>query len=193
LASDIKPLKKVFGVLASGMMDLSPGSIRDTGRGLDVALAGNGFLAVQTPRGERYTRAGGLTLDATGQLVTQSGHLVIGQGGAITLPPGEVAIGEDGTISVKGQIAGSLKIVRFNDPRTALAKEGETLFAPTGTERARQDTQTRVVGGALEMSNVNPIGEMAAMMQNSREFDSLERAITVMMGARGPGGDIGKI
>lgn len=191
--AEVKPQDRVFGVLTSGIMDLSPGSVRDTGRSLDVALDGNGFLAVQTPRGERYTRAGSLTLDANGQLVTQSGELVIGQGGAITLPPGEVTIGEDGSVSVKGQIAGRLKIVRFNDPRTALVKEGGTLFAPTGTERPREDTQTRITQGALEMSNVNAIGEMAAMMQNSREFDSLERAITMIMSSRGPAADIGKI
>ena len=182
-----------FGVMTSSMMDLSPGSIRDTGRSLDIALAGNGFLAVQTRRGERYTRAGALTLDASGQLTTQSGDLVIGQGGPITLPPGEVTIGEDGTVSVQGQVAGRLKIVRFNEPRTALSKEGATLFAPTGKERPREDTQTRVVGGAIEMSNVNAIGEMAAMMQNTREFDSLERAITMITNSRGPGAEIGKL
>jgi flagellar basal-body rod protein FlgF len=184
---------RVFGVLTSGLMDLAPGSIRDTGRALDVALDGQGFLAVQTPRGERYTRAGALTLDANGQLVTQSGELVIGQGGPITLPPGQATIGEDGSVSVGSQIAGRLKIVRFNDPRTALMKEGGTLFAPTGTERPREDTQTRLAQGALEMSNVNAIGEMAAMMQNSREFDSLERSITLMMSARKTAAEVGKI
>lgn len=185
--------ERVFGVLASGMMDFSPGSIRETGRSLDVALDGNGFLAVQTPRGERYTRAGSLTLDANGQLVTESGNLVIGQGGPITLPPGEATIGEDGSVSVRGQVAGRLKIVRFNDPRAALVKEGETLFASTGKERPTEATQTRIVQGALEMSNVNAIGEMAAMMQNSREFDSLERSITLMMSARKTAAEIGRI
>jgi flagellar basal-body rod protein FlgF len=187
------PQERVYGVLASGMTDMSAGTMRDTGRALDVALSGSGFLAVQTPRGERYTRTGSLTLDANGQLITQSGDLVLGEGGAITLPPGQVSIGEDGSISVKGQVAGRLKIVRFNDPRAALQKEGATLFAPTGTERPRQDTQTRVAQGALEMSNVNTISEMAAIMQNSREFDSLQRSITLMMNVRRAAGDIGKI
>jgi flagellar basal-body rod protein FlgF len=187
------PQERVYGVLASGMTDMSAGSMRSTGRSLDVALSGSGFLAVQTPRGERYTRTGSLTLDANGQLITQGGDLVIGEGGAITLPPGEVSIGEDGSISVKGQVAGRLKIVRFNDPRAALQKEGATLFAPTGAERPRQDTQTRVAQGALEMSNVNTISEMAAIMQHSREFDSLQRSITLMMNVRRAAGDIGKI
>jgi len=191
--AELKPQERVFGVLASGMMDFSPGSIHETGRSLDVALDGNGFLAVQTPRGERYTRTGSLTLDANGQLVTQSGNLVIGQGGPITLPPGEATIGEDGSVSVRGQVAGRLKIVRFNDPRAALVKEGETLFASTGKERPTEATQTRIVQGALEMSNVNAIGEMAAMMQNSREFDSLERSITLMMSARKTAAEIGRL
>lgn len=169
------------GVVTYGATDFSPGAIRETGRPLDVALEGDGFLVVQTPRGERYMRAGNLTLDASGQLVTQQGDLVVGQSGPITIPPGDVTIGEDGTISVKGQQVDQLKVVRFDNPQAALVKEGASLFIATGNGRPLEANGTRVAQGSLEMSNVNSVSEMVAMMQNSREFESLQKSITMMM------------
>src|SRR5581483_8947414 len=111
---------RALGVVSGGMLDFSTGALRQTGRSLDVALEGDGFLVVQTPRGERYTRDGALTLDANGQLVTAQGDLVVGEGGPITVRPGEVSISEDGRIRVAGQEMGQLKLVRFQTPRTAL-------------------------------------------------------------------------
>ncbi len=183
------------GVLTEGATDYSSGAVRQTGRALDVALAGDGFLTIQTPRGERYARAGSLTLDASGQLVTPNGDLVVGERGAITLPPGEVTIGADGNISVKGQTVDRLKLTRFNDPRAALIKEGNALFMPTGSERPLAATNTTVTQGALESSNVNTITEMAAMIQNNREFETLQRSITLLMNdlGRKVAGEIGKI
>lgn len=169
------------GVLAGEATDFSAGAIRQTGRSLDVALAGEGFLAVQTARGERYTRAGTLSLNDAGQLVTPRGELVVGANGPITLPPGEVSIGEDGQLSVGGQAVDKLKIVRFADPRAALVKEGNSLFAPTGAGAPLEAVGARVVQGAVEGSNVNAVGELAAMMKNGREFDSLQRSVTLMM------------
>lgn len=174
-------LARASGVATSGATDFTAGAVRDTGRALDVALDGDGFLVVQTPRGERYMRAGNLTLDASGQLVTQSGELVVGEGGPITIPPGEVSIGEDGTISVKGKSIDRLKIVRFDDPHAALIKEGASLFLATGRQPPLAATGTRVQQGALEMSNVNAVSEMVAMMQNSREFESLQKSLTTVM------------
>jgi flagellar basal-body rod protein FlgF len=184
-----------LGVVTGGLTDYSPGVIQQTGRPLDVALGGEGFLVVQTPRGERYTRAGALAVDNTGQLVTQQGDLVVGQGGPITLPRGEVAIGEDGTISVEGRAAGRLKIVRFTDPRAMLLKEGHSLFAAREGAQPLEATQTRVMQGTLEISNVNSVSELAAMMQTAREFDSLQRSITLQMNdlGRKVANEIGRI
>ena len=183
------------GVMTTETTDFSPGPIRDTGRSLDIALDGDGFIAVQTPRGERYTRQGSLTMDNAGQLVTQSGQLVIGDGGPITVPPGEVTIGSDGTISVGGRSAGQLKIVHFANVNAALAKEGNSLFVATGREKPTEATGTRVVQGALEMSNVNSLTEMVAMMQNTREFESLQKSLSTMMNdlGRKVANEIGKL
>jgi flagellar basal-body rod protein FlgF len=184
---------RALGVVSGGMMDFSTGSLRQTGRSLDVALAGDGFLVVQTPRGERYTRDGALTLDVNGQLVTAQGDLVVGEGGPITVTPGEVSIGEDGRLKVAGQELGRLKLVRFQTPRTALSKEGDSLFVATGSEQPQEATQTLVQQGMLESSNVNPVGEMAALMQNNREFEALQRSVTLLMSMRKIATEIGRI
>jgi flagellar basal-body rod protein FlgF len=183
------------GVVATQATDFSHGSIRETSRSLDVSLDGDGFLVVQTARGERYTRQGSLSLDNAGQLVTQSGDLIVGDGGPITVPPGEVSIGDDGTVTSDGKVAGRLKLVHFADANQALTKEGSSLFAATGRQRASEATDTRVVQGTLEMSNVNSLTEMVAMMQNTREFESLQKAVGMMMNGVGKivSNDLGKL
>lgn len=185
----------IAGVSTSGMIDFSQGVIRDTGRNLDVAIEGDAFLQIQTPRGARYTRAGSLSLDANGQLVTLNGDLVVGQNGAITVPQnGELSIGEDGTMSVNGQTFDKLKLVTFNNPASALKKEGNALFMETGAERPQDNVKSRVVQGALEGSNVNSISEMVAMINNNREFESLQKSVTLIMNDLGRkiAGEIGK-
>jgi flagellar basal body rod protein FlgG len=174
-------------VATAGATDFTPGAINQTGRALDVALAGGGFLTVQTARGERYTRNGSLSLDSSGQLITGGGDLVVGTSGPITVPPGEVSIGEDGTLSVNGRSIDRLKVVRFDDPRSALTKEGGSLFAATGTQQPVESVDTRVIQGSLESSNVNTVTEMVAMLQQQREFDSLQRSITTTMNELGRG------
>jgi flagellar basal-body rod protein FlgF len=184
---------RALGVVTGEMLDFSAGALRQTGRSLDVALGGDGFLVVQTPRGERYTRDGSLTLDANGQLVTAQGDLVVGEAGPITIRPGEVSISEDGRITVAGQEMGRLKLVRFQDPQAALLKEGSSLFVATESERPQAATQTKVHQGMLESSNVNPIGELAVMMQINREFESLQRSVTLLMSMRKIASEIGRI
>jgi flagellar basal-body rod protein FlgF len=182
-AAKLTPVKNArdVGVVARQATDFSHGSIRETSRSLDVSLEGDGFLVVQTARGERFTRQGSLTLDNSGQLVTLAGDLIVGEGGPITVPPGEVTIGDDGTVTANGQVAGRLKLVRFADANQALTKEGGSLFKGTGRQPPTEASDTRVVQGTLEMSNVNSLTEMVAMMQNTREFESLQKAVSMMM------------
>ncbi len=183
------------GVLAGSTTNFAAGAIRQTARPLDLALDGDGLIVVQTATGTRYTRAGSLNVNSAGQLVTQRGDLVVGENGPITLAlQGEISVGEDGTISTAGRTIDRLKIVRFDDPRTALAKEGDSLFIATGAAQPKEAASTRVIQGALEGSNVNTVSEMVAMMQNSREFDSLQRSVTMMREiGRRVTGEIGKI
>lgn len=184
----------VTGVLASSETDFSAGSIQETGRNLDVAIEGDAFLQIQTPRGARFTRAGNLNLNANGQLVTKNGDLVIGERGPITIPNGEISIGADGSLAVGGNIFDKLKLARFDNPTTALTKEGDTLFIATGAETPKENVNSRIVQGALESSNINPVSEMVAMINNNREFDSLQKSVTLLMNDLGRkiSGEIGK-
>lgn len=170
---------KEVGLVASTVADFSAGITKETGRPLDLALSGEGMFVIQTSQGERYSRAGNLQVNNIGQLITASGDLVVGEKGPITLPRADVSISENGTISSGGQEIDKLKIVHFDNPTEVLYKEGQNLFAATQTPKP--DNLTRVVQSSLEMSNVDSLNEMAAMLHNSREFDSLQKSITVMM------------
>lgn len=186
----------VAGVMTSGGTDFTAGNINQTGRSLDVAIEGDAFLQVQTERGVRYTRAGNLTLDAGGQLVTKNGDLVVGSQGAITVPPGgELSIGEDGSLAVGGQTFEQLKLVRFNNPAAALQKEGDSLFMETGSEPPLEAANSRIHQGALEGSNINSIQEMVSMINNNREFESIQKSVSLLMNDLGRkiAGEIGKI
>lgn len=193
--AEIARQNNVAGVSTSSGTDFSAGTIQQTGRSLDVAIEGDAFLQIQTPRGVRYTRAGNLSLDANGQLVTKNGDLVVGEGGAITVPPGEISIGADGSVGVGKEIVDKLLLVRFENPAAALTKEGGALFMATGAETPQENVNSRVVQGALESSNVNSITEMVAMINNSREFESMQKSLTLLMNdvGRKIAGEIGKI
>jgi flagellar basal-body rod protein FlgF len=186
----------VAGIQVTSTTDFSAGSIRQTGRTLDIAIEGDAFFQIQTERGVRYTRAGNLSLNASGQLVTQNGDLVVGENGAITVPPkGELSIGKDGSLSIGSKAFDRLKLVRFENPVAALVKEGNALFQATGAEEPSANINSKVVQGALESSNINPISEMVAMINNSREFESLQKNVSLLMNDLGRkiSSEIGKI
>ncbi len=186
----------VAGVLTSSGTNFTEGSFQQTGRVLDVAIDGDAFLQVQTPRGVRFTRAGNLTVNSGGQLTTKSGDLVVGENGPITIPAdGELSIGQDGGMAVRGKAVDTLKLVRFNNPTTALIKEGDTMFMATGTEPPQQNTESKVIQGSLENSNINSISEMVAMINNNREFESLGKSISLLMNdiGRKISSEIGKL
>jgi flagellar basal-body rod protein FlgF len=159
--------------------DFAGGAVEQTGGEYDVAIQGQGFFAVQAPGGERYTRAGAFRLDATGRLVTATGLPVLTEGGPIsfTAEDGRVTIGADGTISTRQGLRGRLRVVRFAD-EAALRKDGENLFAPGQGQQAQAATQaTRVVQGALERSNVQPVLEIARMIEVTRAYQTVSQMI----------------
>lgn len=150
--------------------DMSAGAVTDTGNPLDVALDGEGFLAVQTPQGERYTKAGSMAIDARGTLVDLQGNPVLSELGPIRFTPTEtdISITADGTIASSDGIKGKLKVVEFADPQAA-TREGNNLWAGGNPQPA---TQTRVVQGAIEKSNVSGIAEMTEMIRVQRAYES---------------------
>lgn len=186
----------VAGASAANSTDFSNGSVQLTGRSLDVAIEGDAFIQIETPNGPRFTRAGNMTVSDGGQLVTKNGDLVVGEKGPITIPRDtELSIGKRGTLSAGGKDIDTLKLVRFDNPAAALLKDGDTVFKATGAENPQPATNSRVVQGSLEGSNINTISEMVAMINNNREFESLQKSLTLLMNDMGRkvSGEIGKI
>lgn len=185
----------VAGASAENATDFSRGTIRVTGRSLDIAIEGDAFLQVQTPRGVRFTRAGNLTVSESGQLVTKNGNLLVGEKGPITVPrDSKVDIGERGGVSADGSEIDSIKLVRFNNPARALLSDGDSYFMASGAEVPQPATGSRVVQESLEGSNVNPVTELVAMIDNNRQFESLQKSLTVLMNDIGrKQGEIGKM
>lgn len=154
-------------------LNAGQGAIEMTGNPLDVAIRGEGFFAVQTPRGERYTRDGGFALNASGELVTSSGAKVLGESGAIAFSPqdGRIDIGADGTINTAQGVRGKLKLVKFADVQS-LTNDGDNLFsAPRPGQPLGKDG--RVEAGAIERSNVKPVLEMTRLIEVSRAYQSV--------------------
>lgn len=151
--------------------DLANGAIQQTGNTFDVALEGEGFLAVQTPAGERYTRNGELKLDSTGLLVNSEGYPVSSEGGQIRFSSTEtgITIGLDGSILSSAGNKGRLKVVNFENPQS-LSHMGGNLYAG---ENPIADRTTRTVQGAIERSNVSGITEMANMIRVNRAYQTL--------------------
>jgi flagellar basal-body rod protein FlgF len=159
--------------------DFSSGPLQMTGRDLDVAVRGNGWIALQMPDGsEAYTRHGALQMNANGLLLSAQGHPVAGDGGPITVPPEvSVAIGGDGTISTIATttkpgtptVLGRLKLV--NPDQKDLVRGDDGLFRLRSGAPAPADPAVSVTGGALEGSNANPIDAMVTMIALARSFD----------------------
>jgi flagellar basal-body rod protein FlgF len=147
------------------------GSMTQTGGNLDLAIDGDGFFLVETAQGQRLTRAGHFMVSAAGDLVTPAGHMVLDAGGAaIFVPPDAVdlSVSGDGTISTGGQPLGQIGVVLPADP-VALTRETGTLFR---SEQGTVPSDTgRVLQGFLESSNVDPVGQIARMIQVQRAYE----------------------
>jgi flagellar basal-body rod protein FlgF/flagellar basal-body rod protein FlgG len=162
--------------------DMSQGPAEHTGNPLDVAIDGKGFLVVQTPRGERYTRNGSLQLGPTGTLMTADGFPVVGDSGPITLQPTDrqISIAADGTLSVRegtstiDTIRGKLRVVSFDDAqRMKLTKDGSGTFAAPDGVTPQPETAPRVIQGAIEKSNVRGVVEITRMIEISRSYSQI--------------------
>jgi len=154
------------------------GGLRASGNPFDLAIDGEGIFAVQTSRGERYTRNGELTRKSDGTLITAGGDVVLGEGGPLQVSGARFEVLGDGTVrSDEGEV-GKLKIVRFADPRRAV-KEGANLFVVDPAHVQAADG-IRIVQGSLEESNMNPIDGMISLITVQRLFESYERAMKLM-------------
>jgi flagellar basal-body rod protein FlgF len=170
---------RAFVVDSTTGSDFRGGAIQNTGRELDVAVQGDGWIAVQAADGtEAYTRNGSLKMDENGVLLTRDGLAVQGDGGPLSIPPGRnIAVAKDGTISLvpDGSAAtgltsiGRMKLV--NPPEADLVRGDDGLFRLRDGNAADADPKVTVISGALESSNVNVVDEMVNMISLARQFD----------------------
>jgi len=165
--------------------DFTPGQINSTGRELDMAVKGDGWIAVQASNGsEAYTRAGDLRIGTGGLLTNGAGYPVMGNGGPIVIPPSEkLEIGVDGTISIRpvGQAAKSLvsvdQIKIVNPPLSTLVKGEDGLMRSRDGVPAIADFNTALISGALETSNVNPVDALVKQITLARQFEIQVKAM----------------
>jgi flagellar basal-body rod protein FlgF len=170
---------RVNAVVESYGTDFSQGAVINTGRDLDIAIQGRGFIAVQAADGsEAYTRAGDLRIGSGGILSTGAGHVVVGDGGPVAIPPNSsLLIGADGTVSIQalGQGPETLSIVdriKLVDPDTSQLQKGSDglLRLPEG-ETTAASANVRLTSGALEQSNVNIAKTLVNMIELSRQYE----------------------
>lgn len=159
-----------MGALAGHDFDLTQGTVKFTGGKFDVAIQGEGFFALQTPAGERLTRAGSFQVSADGELITPDGASVLDAGNTpIQIPPEAVniSIAGDGTITVDGELLGQLGVFRANGQ---LQRDNDTRFTAAGGIEPVENAS--VLQGALEASNVSPVLEMARMIEVQRAYEA---------------------
>ena len=151
-------------------VDLSQAGISRTGAAFDFAIQGEGFFLIDTPRGQRLTRAGSFTPSAEGELVTPDGDRLLDQGGApVFIPPSarNLAVAQDGTLSADGAPIARIGLWQPSDP-LSLQHQSGTLFSANGIEPAEGGV---ILQGYLEDSNVNPVMEIARMIEVQRAYE----------------------
>ncbi len=176
---------KNYNRIGKNYTDFSPGAIRTTENPLDLAIHGEGFLKVQGPEGILYTRRGDLAINAEGLLTTTNGLPVLDDGnGQITIPDtdtSKVAIGDEGTIYILGpqgsrsEVA-QLAVVDIAD-KQKLRRESDTTFSLEQGALETLSEDSRVVQGALELSNVDMAEGMAKMIDNYRTFETYHKVL----------------
>ena len=160
--------------------DMRSGPLMQTGRPLDVAVRGDGWLTVQTPDGgEAYTRVGNLQVGAEGQLLTMDSLPLLGDAGPVVVPPGSsLTVAADGVITALGAgdpAAGASEVGRLklvNPAVSALVRGDDGLFRmQPGAAAPQADPGVRLLSGTLEGSNVNAVEAMVDMIANARRFE----------------------
>lgn len=170
-----------YSATEGSFVNLKPGPVMPTGRDLDIAVSGEGWIAVQGSDGkESYTRNGSLKIDSNGQLTTSGGHPVMGDGGPISIPPAQrIDIGDDGTISIipldanpnELAVLDRIRLVKI-DGSMEVEKNTEGLIRLANGQQAQEDANLTVTKGALEGSNVDAFSEMVHMIDAGREFET---------------------
>jgi flagellar basal-body rod protein FlgF len=147
------------------------GTLTETAGTFDFAIEGDGYFLVETPGGPRLTRAGAFSPNGQGDLVTMDGYPVLDAGGAPVFVPGDatkVSVAPDGTISADGNLVGQIGLVVPIEPKDMVREDGVMFDAETGFEPA---SNGRILQGFIENSNVDPITQLARMIEVQRAYE----------------------
>jgi flagellar basal-body rod protein FlgF len=176
VSSGTSALRTDFVSAGSDRVVMTGGAMTKTGNSLDVAVQGEGFLAMQSDRGVFYSRDGRLKLAEDGQLLSANGHSILDAGGApIQLNPraGAITISRDGGLYQNGQVQGRIGLYAI-DLRSGFSRfENSGLVPAAAVEPLEPDSRNGLVQGFIEESNVNPVTEMVKLIQVSRAFESV--------------------
>ena len=170
---------RAFALSERPATDFTPGALVETGRDLDVAVAGDGWMAVQSPDGsEAYVRTASMNVDALGILRAGNGMPIMGNGGPIAVPPQQqIEVGQDGTISIRAQgegprVMAQVDRIKLVQPDLKTMSKGlDGLIHTNDGQPAPADANVQVVSGFLEASNVNAVDEMTSVLALSKQFE----------------------
>ena len=170
---------RAFALTERPATDFSQGALVETGRDLDVAVSGDGWLAVQAPDGsEAYVRTASMNVDALGILRAGNGMPIMGNGGPIAVPPQQqIEVGEDGTISIRAQgegprVMAQVDRIKLVQPDLKTMSKGlDGLIHTIDGQPAPADANVRVTSGFLQASNVNAVDEMTSVLALSKQFE----------------------
>lgn len=167
---------KAFNRVGGTYLDWKDGAHRPTGHPTDLALEGEGFFVVQTPKGKEYTRSGNFIVNGKRQLTTHDGAPVLGQSGPLEIPAGKLLVDSQGGLTVNEATIDTLRVVKFKDSASAV-KVGDRFITKGGVEPV---PATRTIQGSLEESNVNAIEEFVALVEISRQYEAAQKVVQAM-------------
>lgn len=177
LNSQVNRMVNNFGVLGGNRLDMGQGAFTQTGNPLDLAIEGQGFFAIQTKQGIRYTRDGSFRRAVNGTLITATGEPVLNaQNKPIQIPTGDISVGVDGVITVANAVAG--KVGLFDLPASSLLPEGTNRYSVTAGTKPAPSTAA-IHQGALESSNQDVIQGTLQLILVQRQAEMMQKALTV--------------
>lgn len=191
---------ELAGLDVKEFTDFAEGSLRPTNAPLDLAIQGEGFFALDTPDGPRYTRNGNFRIDDNGDVVNSNGYPVLGTSGKISIPGAEkiqqndLAITKGGEIFLGKSMIGKVRLVTFKDMQQMLKTSG-TMFKTEETPKdvATGDEKTTVRQGYLEESNVEALTEMVQLVELSRGFETDQRTMRYQDSTLEKAMDVGRV
>ncbi len=180
-ASQVGQSVNGFGVLGGNRLDLGQGEIRATGNPLDLALEGQGFFAIKTTNGIRYTRDGAFSRSATGVLQTAQGEPVLDPNQKpITIPTGAIYVSADGSISVSTSdgsvIVGRVGAFDFTE-KSVLTAEGANRFSATGAKTV--PASASIEQGSVEGANEDAVHGTMQLVLVQRQAEMMQKALSV--------------